>query len=94
MNSSLPSSGTDVLGDPTPLSFDQAFTESAAPFVRKPKFLPNGRRPTLQKVFAVRICRESEFDSPVVENLPGHQRDELLNVLPHRFAVLARQMQE
>jgi hypothetical protein len=77
---SLSCSRSDVLSRPATLASDQTVAKSAAPLIGQLDFLPNGPRPSLQKIFAVRICREGELDRAVVDNFTSYQSDELLDI--------------
>ena len=57
------------------------FAESALPFIGQAERVPNGGRPTLQKLFAIRVRRECEFDGAVIESALRYQSDELLDIL-------------
>ena len=55
---SLPRGCTDILSDTALLTINDAFAQFAAPLIRKPERFPNGWRPTLQEIFAIRGDRQ------------------------------------
>ena len=62
------------------LAFDQTLAEFAAPLEWGSEFFPDGSRPSLKKIFPVRVCREGKFDGAVVDDLSRDERHEFLNV--------------
>ena len=58
------------------------------------QIIPNGSRAALQEIFAVRVCREGEFDGSIVDDLFRNESHKFLYVLPCLGSVPVREMKQ
>ena len=63
----LAGGGTDVLGGAAPLARNEALAQTALPFPGHPEFMPHSRRPALEQIKAIGVCREGNPDRAVIK---------------------------